>query len=196
MTEENESPGRSTRRGFLGRASALSGLIALAGTVAEVAQPSDAFAVVAGFRSCPKCQTLWSAAPPYGNCPAGGTHEEYGSWNYSVKEQPDGGAGQTDWRICAACECLWWSGTLAKACSGDPNGHRISSRTRPKSRYYLVEYGTVPSDGLLRQAGWKSCDNCSALYFAGPGAPPSRCPNGGAHVGVYSWAYNLRYTVS
>src|SRR6266705_936623 len=146
-----------TRRSILRRSTVVGGLVAVAAVAGELVKPAVAHAAESGWASCPQCATL--AFPGIGTCPAGGVHQSYGSFNYHVKLASDGGNGQRDWNACATCACLWWSRGLARVCARDPNGHRISSRTVPRSRDYLMEdvAVTVPAGGLPRQLGWRSC---------------------------------------
>jgi hypothetical protein len=183
-----------TRRSALRRAAAVGGLVAAATVVSDVVKPAAAHAAVSGLASCPLCGTL--AFPGIGACPAGGVHQSYGSFNYHVTLATDGGNGQRDWMGCAACACLWWSAGLARTCAGDPNGHRISSLTVPRSRDLLVEHLPVPAGGLPRQLGWRSCDICTLLFFSPSGTPGGRCPAGGPHVANRSWNYHLAFESS
>jgi hypothetical protein len=177
------------RRQVIGAAATL----AVATAATQLATPGTALAAQTGWAACGKCQSLWWPNTPYViPCPAGGHHTKDGSFVYQVKTQSDGGAGQNDWRSCATCQCLWWSGTTAGRCAGDPNGHRISSYAIGKSWYYLVEFEPqFPSE--RHQRGWRSCANCSVLFFTPSGSPNGRCAAGGRHDTARSWSYLLRY---
>lgn len=80
-----------------------------------------------GWRNCPKCQGIWHTGPNgdlHGPCPAGGIHES-GPIDYGIAHdvQVNGPWGQSEWRFCNRCRCLWWGGNgVIGACTAG-GGH-------------------------------------------------------------------------
>ncbi len=66
------------------------------------------------WRCCSKCQGLYYAGswkyigvPDLGVCPAGGSHADTGSSNFTLA---DSGSGQSDWQWCNKCQGLFYAG--------------------------------------------------------------------------------------
>jgi hypothetical protein len=78
-------------------------------TVIHHAQPSRHVQV--GWRSCPKCQGMHFAGLPdfKGVCPAGGAHEQTGSFEYVFTfDTGEADHLQLDWRACHKCQGIFY----------------------------------------------------------------------------------------
>lgn len=95
-----------------------------------------------GWRWCKKCEGLWFAdggADRKGQCPAGESHDETDSGDYTLLHNDRAAAGQRSWRWCHKCEGLWFAGGGAarpgKCPAGD--GHAVAA----SGKYTLAHIG-------------------------------------------------------
>lgn len=167
------------------------GVAALAAGAATVAVASPAQASESGWRWCNKCQGLWlPGGADFGNCPAGNNHVLTGSWNYSVKFNFEGGAGQPGWFFCPYCLGMrYWSGSGSYPggwCPGVPeypNAHGLGNQYRIETDFN--------NDGPGGQNWWLWCDRCYGLWYAG-GNTRGVCRSGASHRIGTSWNYIIR----
>ncbi|HEX6096408.1 MAG TPA: hypothetical protein VF432_08805 [Thermoanaerobaculia bacterium] len=91
---------------------------------------------------------------------------------------------QSQWRRCKKCDALF----LPKVSS--PSACPVGATHKAVSGHnYLVPYESFTEDG---QHGWRVCNRCRQLVFAGGGDhSPSVCPKGGAHDPTGSANYKL-----
>jgi hypothetical protein len=92
------------------------------------------------------------------------------------------GFREEQWRWCAKCHGLYFSGTPTSGSIGGacPTG---GSHAHGGSANYLL---TVNSN-VAGQKGWRRCHKCQGLFFGGN--PGSHCPAGGAHSKTDSGDY-------
>ncbi|UOZ07030.1 hypothetical protein [Amycolatopsis sp. WQ 127309] len=95
----------------------------------------------AGWASCAKCQGLHYAAFPEfkGACPAGGAHEQAGSWAYDALFETNSRGGQRDWRSCRKCQGLFY-GPFKGKCPADGSEHDPAG----SFNYFLIGGPDVP----------------------------------------------------
>jgi hypothetical protein len=133
-----------------------------------------------GWRSCTQCQGLFFIGNnTMGVCPA---HSAANSRNYVLSENPPAsGTWQGDWKWCSNCSSLFFNpntrgfntGRGWGLCAANQEGlghYDIGSRT------YILP--TSASSG--GQPGWRWCNKCQCLFFAGDGSLGG-CPAGGSH---------------
>jgi hypothetical protein len=149
-------------------------------TVVYLAQP-----IQGGWRACKKCQSFFFG-PFKGACPAGGQHDETGSFKYvamfgvAEREQVQGG-----WRACTKCQSLFF-GPFKGVC---PAG---GQHDETNSLAYVAPFGAPEErDGV--QAGWRACNKCQSFFF---GPFKGVCPAGGQHDETSSFAYGAPFSGS
>jgi len=81
--------------------------------------------------------------------------------------------GQAAWLFCAKCQGLYYGGgSITGPCPQDGTNHLRGSDSYNSYNYMMV--GDV--GGPARQAGWRYCSKCTALFY-GPNQSTSFCPN-------------------
>jgi hypothetical protein len=120
---------------------------------------------------CKKCQVLFFALNSLPRpCPAGGNHDDTGSYDYSLAlNQPGFQGGQSDWRWCDRCQGLNYGGGVGVCPAGGQH------QNSPLQNYTL-NFAPV---NFVGQDNWKWCDKCQCLAYAN--TPPGRCAAGGTH---------------
>jgi hypothetical protein len=147
-------------------------------------------AAQAHWRWCHQCECLWFNEPrATGVCPAGGSHAQAASPDYTLTVDGPTAHQQAHWRWCHQCACLWWQDSpMPGVCSaGGPHAHTGSGD-------YSLTYN-APEAG--QQANWRWCVKCGALWYNG--SPTSGlCPANGSHKAstgnVCSGNYSLFYS--
>ena len=140
-------------------------------------------AIQQGWASCSKCQGLHYAGFPNfkGVCPAGGGHEQAGSWAYGMLYDVPGNAHrQTGWASCSTCQGLHYAGfpNFKGVC---PVG---GAHEQDGSFAYSMLFDTGEHGG---QQEWRSCPKCQGLFY---GPFKGRCPaTGGEHISEGSFNY-------
>lgn len=135
-------------------------------------QEQPGIAMQAGWRWCQKCQRLWHADHPPGQCFAGGTHDATGSGAYLLP-RADLGLEQW-WAWCSTCQGVVRFGKDGCAAGGQ---HTTSTG-------YVVAYGGGTAHD---QPGWRYCSRCHGLVFETEGV----CFLGGPHEFADSLPYHL-----
>jgi hypothetical protein len=135
------------------------------------------------WASCSKCQGLHYAGFPdfKGACPAGGQHEQAGSFAYEVEfDVPERPNLQHGWASCPKCQGLHYAGfpDFKGVCPAGGQHEQTGSFA------YAVPFG-VPG-GRDAQEGWASCPKCQGFFY---GPFTGTCPAGGGHSRDGSWAY-------
>jgi len=143
-----------------------------------------------GWRWCSKCQGLFFAGgASQGICPADrGAHDGAASGAYTLDDDAPHAGGQSSWRWCGKCQGLFFGGGAGQGtCPADGGGHDGSA-----SGDYTLDFegAAAPADA---QSGWRWCDRCQGLFFAGGAATAGNCPAGGAHSGQASGAYVVKH---
>ncbi|WP_406205073.1 hypothetical protein OH807_30070 [Kitasatospora sp. NBC_01560] len=137
--------------------------------------------VQVGWASCPKCQGLHYAGFDFkGVCPAGGPHEQVGSFSYTLRYDVAGSDQcQPGWAACPKCQGLFY-GPFHGVC---PAG---GTHTATGSYAYGVTYGVSVAYDV--QLGWTSCAKCQGLFYGPYGGA---CPAGDLHSTRGSFDYAL-----
>ncbi|MFJ5774670.1 hypothetical protein [Streptomyces sp. NPDC093094] len=188
MTHESTSveggAGASRRQALR---TAVAGVAAVVGGgLLTVGAAAPASAAQQLWRWCRRCSGLWfSGNSTRGRCPAGdGGHDSTGSGNYILKEDQDGGRGQSGWRWCADCQGLWFSGRVGYGTCPAGGGHwSIGPYPVTSALYRLEDIGN--RDGPGGQEQWRFCAKCFGLFFDGnsPGVS-GVCPRDHAHHSI------------
>jgi hypothetical protein len=147
--------------------------------------PAHVLTDQSGWRWCRKCQGLFFGGNPGPVCPAGGSHDSAGSYNYTLVMNSPDAAGprshkQSDWRWCRKCQGLFFGGNPDPVC---PAGGAHDSAG--SYNYTLV----MNSPQATGQSGCCWCRKCQGLFFGGNPSPV--CPAGGAHDSAGSGNYTL-----
>ncbi|MCC8247713.1 hypothetical protein [Saccharothrix luteola] len=183
------------RRVFLGAASGA----VVATAAGQLVAPATAHAAQGGWSRCRKCRSLFFPnVAAVSLCVGGGVHERdpFDGVVYKVLLEQDGPAEQVGWRSCAACQCLWWAGGFSGHCPGDPNGHRVNSRTVRASFAYVVEHD-LGNPANWHHRGWRSCFKCTNIFLPAYGTIPvdnGRCmaAPGSGHDATNSFDYAVQ----
>ena len=136
-----------------------------------------------GWASCPKCQGLHYAGFPNfkGACPAGGQHEQTGSFAYEVEyDVPERPNLQHGWASCPKCQGLHYAGF--------PNFKGVCPAGGQHVQTGSFAYA-LPFDLPLNtdaQPDWAACPKCQGFFYGPYGGA---CPAGGSHSRENSWAY-------
>ncbi len=142
-----------------------------------------------GWAWCGNCQGLYfTGGSDQGVCPAGGQHEGSGSAHYVLDVGADPAAhphGQPAWAWCHKCQGLGYGPQFAS--SRCPAGGQHDA-TGSGSYTLDFEAADTPAD---QQRGWRSCNRCQGLFFAGGGAA-GVCPAGNGHNSDGSGSYVMR----
>ena len=141
-----------------------------------------------GWRWCAKCYGLFfSGNPSQGSCPVDrGAHDGATSGAYSVDLDAPHEGGQSGWRWCAKCQGLFFGGNPTPGRCPAGAAHDGSG----SSDYTLDSEGPMAPGGAQR--GWRWCNQCEGLFYAG-GPAPGMCPAGGPHVAEGSGAYVVKH---
>jgi hypothetical protein len=142
-----------------------------------------------GWRWCSKCYGLFfSGNPSQGSCPVDrGAHDGATSGAYSVDLDAPHQGGQSAWRWCAKCQGLFFGGNPTQGrCAADGAAHYGSG----SGDYTLDSEGPTAPTGA--QPGWRWCNQCQGLFFAG-GSTLGTCPSGGPHGAEGSGAYVVKH---
>jgi hypothetical protein len=134
---------------------------------------------------CTKCLCLFFAGSRDSNlglCAAGGAHEKWDNGNPNSNfVLSTSGAGQSGWKWCNKCQCLFFGDPIH-----DPNACVAHTHNDIGSGDYFLE----TSGG--GQSDWRYCSKCQGLFFAGtPGSNLGVCPAGGNHTDSGSADYFL-----
>jgi hypothetical protein len=134
-------------------------------------------ATQAGWRFCGNCCGMFFNSAPddnKGHCPATGHgHQAQGFVFYLPFDMP-ATTGQPGWRFCDKCFGMFFNGN-----PGEPPPPKDVCPTDKKPHHAQGFLFTLPSDATKGQPGWRFCDKCCGMFFAGnPGGPPtaSHCP--------------------
>jgi len=142
---------------------------------------------------CNQCQGLaYANGISAGPCPAGGTHNHVGSFNYFLPHDVSGNnpAFQGDWRWCNKCQGLAYAGNTSPGpCpAGGVHDHAGSFN------YFLAFFSTPPAGANAGfQFNWRWCNKCQGLAYAGKEFP-GPCPAGGSHDHSGSYDYALIFS--
>ena len=139
-----------------------------------------------GWRSCPKCQGMHFAGfPGKGACPAGGSHEEDGSFHYAMVFDSRGSSQvQEGWASCPKCQGMHFAGFPDKGACPAGGSHEETGTFR-----YAMVFDVPVAEG--QQADWRACAKCNGLFF---GPVHGRCPkDGGQHDPTGSFNYIMRF---
>ncbi len=131
-----------------------------------------------GWASCPNCQGFHFAGFPdfKGVCPAGGPHQQTGSFAYALRfDVPPPQGSQSEWRSCPKCLGLFFGPYQGRCPAGD---HHSSDRSfnyvvigspRP---FITLDKDQVAGEGLFAKVGgFGFTPNASVILnydFSGP----------------------------
>jgi hypothetical protein len=134
------------------------------------------------WRWCHKCQGLFYGGHSNSRCPAGGLHENVGSFNYHLAHSLAPTAGwQGGWRWCNKCDGLFYGGHASSVC---PAG---GAHDGTGSFDYHLHHAAPGAPDL--QSSWRWCNKCQGQFYGGHAS--SVCPAGGAHNSSGSFDYSL-----
>lgn len=146
------------------------GITAVAGPLL-IGNAAPASATQRLWKRCARCRGLWfSGNGTRGGCPAGdildGGHHDDGTSDYILKEDPDGGQGQSQWYWCKYCQGLWFGGNngFFGVCPAPSGG--FSSHSNIGSGNYRLE-DVTNRDGVGGEPKWRWCRKCSGLFYDG-----------------------------
>ena len=132
------------------------------------------------WRWCHKCQGLFFAGNPGSHCPAGGAHDNAGSFNYVLVPDSPLYPGQAGWRWCNKCQGLFFGDNPGSRCPAGGAHQNAGS----------FNYSLLSQNALAPgQHGWRWCHKCQGLFFGD--LPGAVCPAGGAHQNAGSFDYAL-----
>jgi hypothetical protein len=147
------------------------GIAAAAGClIMENAAPASATQRL--WKRCARCSGLWfSGNNTRGGCPAGdifdGGHHDDGTGDFILKEDPDGGQGQSDWRWCRQCQGLWFEGNFGfQGICPSPQFSEQPGHVAFGSGNYRLE-DVTNRDGVGGSPKWRWCRKCSGLFYDG-----------------------------
>lgn len=167
LTAPNDSSATS-RRGLF-RIAAGVGIAAVAGPLIIAKASTAASATQRQWSKCSRCNGLWFMGNnTRGGCPAGdlfdGGHHHDGTGDYILKEDVNGGRGQSRWRWCKDCQGLFFEGNegFFGICPSPSRGFRIHNMIG-SGNYRLEDVGN--RDGVGGQEKWRWCRKCSGLFY-------------------------------
>ncbi|MET7303946.1 hypothetical protein [Embleya sp. NPDC005575] len=137
-----------------------------------------------GWASCSKCQGLHFAGfhEFKGVCPAGGQHEQTGSFAYEIDfDVPEEANVQHGWASCSKCQGLHFAGfhDFKGVCPAGGQHEQTGSFA------YALRFDIPPPPDS--QSEWRSCPKCQGLFF---GHFQGKCPvDGGPHSAENSFNY-------
>lgn len=139
-----------------------------------------------GWRLCGSCGCLFFGTNLAGSkCAAsGGIHVvARPKQNYFLMLNSADAPGQTGWRWCQKCQCLWMGMNTGSKCpAGGPHSLEASGH------YTIVHNADSNGPG---EKSWRWCQKCQCLWFTGLSA--TKCPVGGLHSSSGSGAYRIQY---
>ncbi|QFZ19162.1 hypothetical protein [Saccharothrix syringae] len=170
-----------SRRRLLRAAGLAGGAALLAGAGAAAVPGTAGAAVEAGFRWCSRCQSMWRAgAGDNGHCPVhhwwDHSHYQDGSGAYWSTDGPTVVNGVVDvfgqlWlKWCATCKAVYFH-QQSTVCPNNSAGH---TSTAPAHKVEPAWFS--PLSPFPKQAGWRRCIDCAALFFIDNGIGSTRCP--------------------
>jgi hypothetical protein len=148
------------------------------------------------WRWCNKCQGLaYAGNVSLGSCPAGGSHDHSGSFNYVVGlvAAAAGSPGfQLDWRWCNKCQGLAYAGNESPGPCPGGGDHDHQGSGDYALILSLIEVNQRDVGGGNIQDDWQWCNKCQCLAFAG-NKTPGPCAGGGSHNHIGSIDFYLYY---
>jgi hypothetical protein len=146
------------RAGVGGIAAAATGTLAL-----STARP--AAATQGEWWYCNRCCGLFFAifGSLPGKCVSGSPHvKRLRAAVYVLNFSYDSAAGQSNWRYCHMCKCLWFAGGgwFGRCFGNAGNGHTFDG-----SGDYRLETSISNNGSSGRQQGWRWCHKCASLWF-------------------------------
>jgi hypothetical protein len=137
---------------------------------------------------CTKCQALsyqnvTDGSPP-GPCPAGGVHDQSGTYDYHLPLNVPSIPGQKRWRRCIKCQGLVYGGNPSPGPCVTGGEHVYTD----SDEYTVFWSSEAKFPGA--EAKWQWCNKCQALTFAG-GSVLGSCSGGGEHDHTGSSDYTL-----
>jgi hypothetical protein len=131
------------------------------------------------WKYCQKCRALHlpKRRNRTGKCSAGGSHAVYANYDYLATHYFIGSDPnhQVGWRLCTKCRVFHLATSYGFGKCAEGGTHAAPST----SVIYLVSMGVPSSPGQLEN-GWRQCDKCRVLHWAGDGTF-GPCPAGGTH---------------
>ncbi|GAB2678615.1 hypothetical protein [Nocardia goodfellowii] len=187
------------------RGAAVAALTAVAGPIL-IGNAAPASATQRLWKLCGRCRGLWfSGNNTRGGCPAGdildgGHHDDGSGYDYILKEDPDGGQGQSGWRWCERCQGLWFQGINqvgVRSVCPSPQFSGLPDHVPFGSGFYRLE-DVTHRDGPGGDDKWRWCRKCSGLFNVGDDAGGAgRCPaDRQRHDIIGSGRYVLRISTS
>lgn len=175
-----------------GRAAATR-LAAVAGSKAgtRLTAADAAFSSQDGWAWCHKCQGLFfRMQESFSKCPAGGPHEDAGSYNYTLLYDLSVSMGgvQVQWAWCNKCRSLFFGmNQNSKFCWCPKGGPHNGAGSFNYFLYYDQGLSEVP-----HQPSWAWCWKCQSLFY-GPHQSSSWCPAVADthHDGSRSYNYDI-----
>jgi hypothetical protein len=153
-----------------------------------------------GWRWCKKCQGMFFVGadfpfpmPFHGVCPKDGLeHDPSESGAYAAVLGDNGRSQQGGWRLCGKCGGMFFAlNPTQGVCPADTQPHE-SIQIDGKPTHYAAVFG---GDETGQQGGWKWCQKCQGMFFAGnPGqdvCPVNDPVNGKHHDGSLSGNYAM-----
>jgi hypothetical protein len=160
------------------------GATALASGISVFGVAGAAQAVQDRWTWCRKCYQLYHAPSGATGCAFDEEHDNSHSGNYTIKFESDGGPGQTGWRYCQFCNCMWFAGNGRLGHCWVGGEHSFSGSGR-----YLLTKKENHEGG---QPNWFWCHKCEVLHFPDSNGVTGACPKEGHHFVLGSGNYVLR----
>jgi hypothetical protein len=140
-----------------------------------------------GWKWCGKCQGLFFAVGGVGVCAAGGAHDDSKSGSYVLPQS--GALILPGWRWCNKCQGLFLAESPESSSSGGTVFNNLGvcpaggTHNDTMSGNYML-----PQSGA-GQSGWRWCNQCGGLFFAGNNL--GVCPAPHSHTEAGSDTYVL-----
>jgi Peptidase family M23 len=103
--------------------------------------------------------------------------------NYFLTLNSPDAPGQSQWRWCHKCQCLWMGLNAGSRCPAGA-AHALDN----SGDYIVLHQADANGPG---EKNWRWCHKCQGLWFAGLAA--TRCPAGGQHSQSGSGKYRVQY---